>query len=201
MAGEALRLVNGGALSAIVGTMARVLPASPGRLTAYHHVVQRLWQVRPAILPVRYGSLMERDELTFILHSRRQSLSRALAAVRGRAQMNVRLIDPVEPASGVPALFRPSRLSGAAYLRSRADEAARARHVRAFDPLAPAVRRWVRGERVERRGQVATVYHLVPRRSADAYHRALAKAAADAGVRALITGPFAPFAFSDERLA
>jgi hypothetical protein len=50
---------------------------------------------------------------------------------------------------------------------------------------------------VETRASIATVYHLVPRASAEAYRRALARHAADAGVRVVISGPWPPYAFAD----
>jgi hypothetical protein len=50
---------------------------------------------------------------------------------------------------------------------------------------------------VEKRASIATVYHLVPRASAGAYRRALARAAAAEGVRVVISGPWPPYAFAD----
>ena len=70
------------------------------------------------------------------------------------------------------------------------------RDVPGFDSVRLAVRRWVRDERVEKRMNVATVYHLIPRASAPAYQRALRSAAAGSGLRVLVSGPFPPYAFA-----
>jgi hypothetical protein len=61
--------------------------------------------------------------------------------------------------------------------------------------LNDAVRRWVRQERVEERGGVLSVYHLVPRTAAGSYARAVSRAFADTAV--VVTGPFPRFAFAD----
>ena len=65
-----------------------------------------------------------------------------------------------------------------------------------FEPVKNAVRRWVRDERVEHRAGVSTVYHLVPRSAADAYRRAVQQSSAAAGLPAIVTGPWPPYAFA-----
>jgi hypothetical protein len=157
----------------------------------------------PALLPARFGTCFDDiDELRFVLRSRRPALQRALQHVRGRAQMTLRMVvapapAAVEPGEGHRPRSQPASGPGAAFLRSRADAAARARHVEGFDPVRAAVRRWVRDERVEVRAGVTTVYHLVPRGSATTYHRALERSAARAGLRVRVSGPWPPYAFTE----
>ena len=93
---------------------------------------------------------------------------------------------------GEPDRARPTYTSGAEYLRSRAREQA----VPELDPIRPAIRKWIRDERVERRGGVASVYHLVPRQSAAAYRAALSRAGKEHGTRVLVTGPWPAYAFA-----
>jgi hypothetical protein len=81
-------------------------------------------------------------------------------------------------------------------LRARARRAAEQQRLPEFEPLRRAVARWVREERIERRANVVTVYHLVPRGSAAAYHKALDRAAMARGVRLVVSGPYLPFAFT-----
>ena len=138
----------------------------------------------------------------------------ALAHVRNRAQMTVRIIDtgslpgPLRgtrpttsgygragPAEGGPA--GPTRGPGTRYLRSRAVATAREKEVAGFDPVRAAVARWLRDERVDRRDRIATVYHLIPRASAEAYHRAIVRAAVRAGLRVIVSGPWPAYAFAD----
>ena len=129
------------------------------------------------------------------LRARDASLRAALREVRGRVQMTLRSVDP-DSASVAPPGGRPTdRGSGLAYLRSRAAEAARSREVRALGPVLSAVTRWVRAERVARSGTVASVYHLIPRGSVQAYANAAQRAAEAAGVPMMLTGPFPAYAF------
>jgi hypothetical protein len=127
------------------------------------------------------------------------------------------------PGSGMPtALERSgapkSAAQGVRYLRERAAHAAREREIPGFGPVQAAVTRWVRDEKVEKSGEVgksgevekwrsgevrerrkvriASVYHLVPRASADAYRRAAERAAESAGLAILVSGPHPAYAFS-----
>jgi hypothetical protein len=84
--------------------------------------------------------------------------------------------------------------SGGAYLRARA-RAYRESELHTLSPLLPAVSRWVRAEKVERRAGIASVHHLVPRGCVAAYARAMHRTAEAAGVRMTLTGPFPPYAF------
>jgi hypothetical protein len=84
-------------------------------------------------------------------------------------------------------------------LRARAAEARRRKELPEFAPLGAAVRRWVKAERVERqeRGRLAgSVYHLIPRRAVAAYQRTLERAALDAGLTTIVSGPWPAYAFA-----
>lgn len=148
----------------------------------------------PAILPARFGTSVSEDELLFILSARHASLARALRVVRGRVQMTVRVMTP---ATDVPDVAEPSgkASSGLDYLTGKARAAAASRVVPAFDPIRGAVARWIRDERVDRRAGVASIYHLIPRASVEAYRRTLSTAADAAGVRLVVSGPWPPYAF------
>lgn len=191
IAGERVAAVRAGRLTAIVGRVPRIPRPTPERLRRYDAVVRSLSRNAPAVLPARYGTQVRAvEELSLILLSRQASLRRQLARVRNRVQMTVRVVDAGAPRGG-PDGVPPA--SGAAYLRGRAE----ARRVRAFDPLRAAVRRWVRDERSERHGPIATVYQLIPRGSVPAYRRALDRAAAAADARIVVSGPWPPYAFAD----
>jgi len=201
--GERMRVVREGPLGAVVGALPSVPRGSVGNLRRYDRTLGVLAATLPALLPARFGTCFDEiDELRFVLRSRRPALQRALQHVRGRAQMTIRMVvapaaAAVEPEDGRRQRPEDASRPGTAFLRSRAEAAARARHVEGFDPVRAAVRRWVRDERVERRAGVTTVYHLVPRGSADTYHRALEGAAARAGLRMRVTGPWPPYAFTE----
>jgi hypothetical protein len=196
--GERLRPITVGRITALVGALARPPRVTEAALRRYSLVLQSLSEQLPSLLPARFGTSVEDlIELTFILQSRQQAFRRNLQDVRGRVQMTVRVVEPRRP----PAVPRPKTNaagveSGAEYLRTRAADAARARDISGFAPLRGAVRRWIRDERVERRGPVASVYHLVPRGQAEKYRQALERAARDAGQPVIVSGPWPPYAFS-----
>lgn len=222
LAGERLRLVADGPVAAIVGELPRSPRPTRDTLERFDGAVRRLYEQRTALLPARFGSCFSSvDELLYVLRSRRDSLRSAVAHVRGRTQMTVRVLQasasaagnsaPVRDRDGGPfdarspsvtasSLPRPdARIldSGARYLRARAAQEAHARDIPRFEAVRDAVRRWVRAERVEKRTRVASVYHLVPRASAEAYRQAAERAAAGAGLRVVVTGPRPPYAFAD----
>ena len=110
--------------------------------------------------------------------------------------MTIRIVHRHPARERRPEPDMPPPLTGRDYLRHRARAAAAQRAVPGFEPVSNAVARWVRDERVEQRGGVSSVYHLVPRSSADAYRRAVRLSAAAAGLTAIVTGPWPPYAFA-----
>lgn len=211
IAGERLRRLRVGAVEAIVGNVNKIPRPSGSNLRRYDQVLTSLWRRTPALLPVRFGTVLhDQSELELILDVRQDTLRQQLKVVRNRAQMTVRILrgsgigdqGPVEAthrfANSDPRPPIPGpRSRGRSYLRARAGDAQRAREVAEFVPLQQAVRRWVRAERVEKRGNLATIYHLVPRSAVDRYRRAIEDAAAQAGVRLLLSGPWPAYAFAD----
>jgi hypothetical protein len=204
-ADEPLRTIALDRVAAIVGELRRPLTPTPANLARYDAALGRLSAAVPAILPARFGTVVEADELSFILRSRNASLARALRHVRNRVQMTMRIMKGAggrgqaaegrgRGAGGRGRTDKRMEGRGADYLRERA---ARARDVPGFDPVRAAVRRWVRDEQVEKRERVVSIYHLVPRAAAGAYARAARAAAAAAGLRLTVSGPFPPYAFTE----
>jgi hypothetical protein len=193
--GESLRIVTFAGVSVVVGEVRRSPRPSPANLRRYAASVQQLFEQAAAVLPARFGTTVrDPDELEFILRSRRTALRAALRHVRDRAQMTLRVV--VAVADDTSSETPPSPRSGTDYLRLRAAEAARARAVAGFEPVRLAVDRWLRDERVGKQAGIATVYHLVPRGSVHAYAAAVERAAAGAGLRVVISGPWPPYAFA-----
>ena len=211
--GEWLRLVRHRGIAAVVSERARPAAPSPANLRRYDRTMRELSERFRAILPARFGTWIDEDELISTLSSRRAALAEALAAVRGRVQMTVRVVRAggASSASAGNDVGRPfggavqASISGRDYLNARVRAAAAARLVPGFEPVRNAVKRWLRAERVEHRAGVSSVYHLIPRASADAYRRAVQAAADAAGLRVIVSGPWPPYAFSlsraSERLA
>ncbi len=146
VAGERLRVVTVGTVSAIVGDVARAPKPTEANLRKYDSVMRALARTSPALLPVRFGAqFRDLDELSLVLQSRQLSLRRLLGHVRNRAQITIRI---AVSESALPESPRPT--TGSSYLKARADEAKHAREIPGFDPVRAAVRRWVKDERVER---------------------------------------------------
>jgi hypothetical protein len=182
-----LRAVRAGPLTALVASARRAPAPSPANLRRYHKTIAAIADTVPAVLPARYGTLTTEPELEMVLHSRVQSLITALRRVHGRVQMTLRLTGVASPAEPLKTS------SGRAYLRALAG---RERDIPGFDAVRAELRSWIDEERVERRGDVVSVYHLVPRRSSAAYARTAARSIAGAGLRGVVSGPFPPYAFS-----
>lgn len=75
--------------------------------------------------------------------------------------------------------------------------AADARAVPRFAPIRAAIERMVKAERVEKRGDVVTINHLIQRSAVPRYVAAVERAALDHDVGLTISGPWAPYAFAD----
>jgi hypothetical protein len=192
LAGEQLRTIPLGPVAAIVGDVTVRPRPTVANLLRYDRILAQLWAQNGALLPVRFGTILaDASELDHAVMLRGATLRRRLAVVRNRAQMTVLVPIPYPNRGRAP---RRRAHSGAEYLRARAT----ARDVPQLAQLRPAIRRWVRDERMQMRGSIATVYHLVPRGAADRYRSALERAAREAGIRLRVLGPRVPYAFSDE---
>ena len=209
IAGEPLRAISFDRVIAIVGYVRQRPAASARNLRQYAAVIESIAARVPAILPVRFGTTFDDlEELTLVLRSRGSALRQRVRAVRGRTQMTIRLVSESE--SGDASRASQSRAArrarvrlerratqGTQYLQQRLALLRTAREVPELAPIRPAIRRFVKDERVERRGGVATVHHLIPRAMAERYRTAVTGAAAESGVGLIVSGPFAPYAFAD----
>jgi len=208
MAGERLRAIPFDGVMAIVGDVRRRPAASTRNLRQYAAVVESIAARMPAVLPARFGTTFDDvAELTLVLRSRGATMRRRLRAVRGRTQMTIRLLGsdpsdesyrgptPVTSRTGV----RPRNKStqGTQYLRQRLAVLRTARELPELAPIQPALRRFVKDERVERRGDIATIHHLIPRSMVERYRSAVERTATESDVRLVVSGPFAPYAFAD----
>ena len=188
-----------GSILAVVERRADVPPAEFGTLQRHQAVVSDLAARVPAILPVRFGTLLDTDALEEVLGEREEDVADGFDLVRGRVQFTWRLKHVRGPGSEVRGPKSDVR-SGTDYLR---------RAARLMKPPAPAVWRPIRSKLkplvAAERYQPATasapesLYHLVARTDATSYQR-LGDELASAGRKMLLTGPFPPFAFTPELL-
>ena len=183
--GEPVRSEKIGALFAVVGEVSEAPAISAEALRAHDAAVRRIADACEAFLPARFGSV---GESLRGLEGREEALGEALALVRGREQMTLRVYGDSPP---------PVRSSGTAYLESlrKADA------LDELDPLRTALREIARAERMESHrteGLRASVYHLVDRGTAPSYLRALQPVAL--AVKVAPSGPWPAWSFAPEAL-
>ena len=191
-------MVAVGGLYAAVGRLSERPVLSEAALRHQHEIVVALNRSAPALLPVRFGALVDSDELSSIVGQRYGTLRRALDAVRGQDQMTIRVFDELVSHGPDPS-FEPG--SGADYLRRRA-AAAQPRLTEEVKRILESVKPLVSAQVVDAgRGTVqATIHHLVRRGRAARYRGIVASSAAGLDPRPdfTISGPWPPFAFAPD---
>jgi hypothetical protein len=191
---------------AVVERRADVPPVEFGSLKKHQDVVARLAAQVPAILPVRFGTLLESEHLDEATSERDDEIAEAFDVVRDRVQFTWRINrgsgigDRASGGRGAGKAQRRLPKTGAEYLR----RAAKAAH-----PAPPAAFRALRLKlallMTKQRYQPGTaaipeaVYHLVDKANVDRYFAAAA-ALEKTSPRLTVTGPFPPFAFAPEIL-
>src|SRR5687768_15778171 len=99
---EPLRFVPVGGVLVAVGDMAAPPAVSPHTLRAHDQVVRRLAAAVDAILPVRFGTLLDGESaLADAIAGRAPRLRQALALVAGREQMTLRVFGEAAPTEEV----------------------------------------------------------------------------------------------------
>ena len=202
--GERLRRIALPGADVIVGAVSKAPAPTEVALRRYDAVIRTLADQYPALLPARFGTTVsDVDELTMVLGARGGAVKKALKLVRNRVQMTIRIVGVGPVVNTAGRRGRPSgrpdaRKPGTQYLQHRAEAAKQLKDVPELRPLRKAVTRWIKAERVEHhdKGRLVTAYHLIPRAALRAYQRALERAALDAEVIAIVSGPWPPYAFA-----
>jgi hypothetical protein len=197
--GHVIRTIPVAGMFAAVERLDDAPRISEEALRTQHAIVVRLGRNTNAVLPARYGAFMPEDELFRVVRQRRGVLLEALALVRGKQQMTVRILGRRRTGARRDAPVKEA--SGTAYLRARVESVVGSSSP-AVDVIRQAVRPLVSAERIEAgAGAIhATITHLVARGRAPRY-RALVKAACAKAERLpqiSISGPWPPFAFVPE---
>lgn len=195
---EPLRVIRSGRLGAVVGRAAGPPVPDERRLLRHAAAMKRLAARMDAILPARFGSFVASEsELLEKLRAGRAALARALALVRGRAQMTIRVFRSAPlVAAGAPA----PPPGGREYLERKARDGAREGLPAELGALGAALEGLVVAEFVERHAApplFASVHHLVARGEVRRYRAAARRLAReDEGHRYLVSGPNPPYAFA-----
>ena len=205
--GHTIDAVPVGDIYALAERTTRAPSISEDSLREQHAIVMQLAERSPAILPARFGSLVEVSELKEIVTLRREQLREALNLVRGRQQMTLRLVlaeenDAADKRPPAPGASRAAR-SGTQYLAARR-AAAGYPLPDAVARLNAAMRRHIVADKAEPgQGRVrVTIYHLIAQGSSGTYRRALDRTTSGVAPFTLEhSGPWPPFAFAPELLA
>jgi hypothetical protein len=174
----------------------RIRPALSERaLRRQHQIVLRLHEALEAILPVRFGTLVDHAELSRVIELRHNVLLRALRRVRGKVQMTVRVFGSGSP----PSRVRLQPASGTDYLKARA-VATRGVQPAAAEEVRRAVRSLVADERLDpgRGGVLYSIHHLVSRTRVDNYVSRMNRVVSSASSHVVVSGPWPPFAFAPD---
>ena len=170
-------------------------PLSVEALRTHEAAVRRIAEASDACLPARFGATAQDDEaLRRELSGRAAEVVDALALVRGREQMTLRVHGP-----GAPAPRAGAARTGTRYLEERR----RTRRFPELDRLRAVLSDLIRAERLERHsepGLLASVYHLIDR-GGSARYRSKVEAEGLEGLRLLVSGPWPAWSFAPEALA
>lgn len=167
-------------------------PVGDVELRQQHAVVTAIAERTRAVLPARFGALVEKPDLTAFLRQHGAAIRAALDEVRDRVQMTVRVLGSDDAPRPAP---RPPATSGRDYLE-RARRASTPALPSPAERLLSALRPYVAIERREPGAGrlLATIYHLVDAQQVAGYKKMSAKQIP--GV--MVTGPWPPFAFSPQ---
>lgn len=177
-----------GAIYAVCERRAAAPVLSEDELRHQHAIVIRIAGHVPSVLPARFGSLVDEEELGTIVRQRASAIDDAMALVRGRAQMTIRI--RVKRAATAHTA-RPA--SGMQYLEDRRRELSPRLPPRVEAGLKRVAGHVVRERRQPTPAGSVAVYHLVHREDVDAYRAAL-----DGMAGLTVSGPWPPFAFVPE---
>jgi hypothetical protein len=206
LGGATLRALEGKGLAAVYTRHRSLRPRPTPELVVEHERVVEAIMARGPVLPLRFGTQLEReDELSAVLAERRDELVRLLARVRGRTELGLRVIpehsdaehpDPQHPDAGSLAV----ESSGSGYLLARvrahrrAQQAIREIHV----PLAElAVASRIR-EPPRAPAVLVAAYLVDSERVAEFQLRADELARGQSPTQMMVTGPWPPYSFATE---
>jgi Gas vesicle synthesis protein GvpL/GvpF len=196
LGGAALRALEREGLAAIYSRHRSLRPRPEPKLVLDHERVVEAIMARGAVLPLRFGTQLEREqELEAVLAARRDELLRSLERVRGKVEVGVRVIAP-RPSTDAP----DDEVTGRDYLLARVQAHRRDRQaIRELHPPlvslseASCVRPSPSGRAI-----FAGAYLVASDRVDEFRRRAAELAGRQAGIRVAVTGPWPPYSFATE---
>lgn len=189
-------------LAAVVSRVEETSSApSVSILLAYESVVEAI-HARQAVIPMRYGCVMESESAIIrLLEDHRQEYEALLARFRGMTEMGIRVLCPPRPE------FLPeSPLStGTAYLASlRNRYSSRNRIPPEEAQLADQITGLLSGCYIEEQreislapqGRLLSLYFLTPKTNVERFRKQVRQISPPGGTKLLLSGPWPPYNFS-----
>jgi Gas vesicle synthesis protein GvpL/GvpF len=197
LGGARLRALQSDGLAAVYSRHRSLRPRpSPELVLAHERVVEAI-MARGPVLPLRFGTQLEREErLAAALAERRDELLRALERVRGHVELGLRAIPRHDSKPGVDA----GEPTGRAYLLARAAEHRRAKEAARdlHGPLAELAAAALVRERPPPPAILVATYLVDADRVAEFGARADELAARHEDLHVVVTGPWPPYNFATE---
>ena len=175
-------------------------PPSVSSLLAYERVVEAI-HARQAVIPLRYGCVMENEAAVVrLLEDHRQEYGALLARLLGMTEMGIRILWPAR--AGVLPNFPSS--PGAAYLASLRN---RYNSAEALAPeeaqLADRIMGLLSGCSTEQRrevssssqGRLVSLYFLTPKTYVEQFQQKARQICPPGGAKLLLSGPWPPYNF------
>lgn len=198
LGGAALRAVDAAGLRAFYTGHRTLRPRpSPHHVVVHERVVEALMAQGP-ILPMRFGTMLEdAGTLADAVAARHDALTQALARVRGRVELGLRVLDTREPAVRSAARTGRDYLLERAAEQRRADEATNAIHA----PLRSLAASSVVRHRPAPGAVMAAAYLLDVDRVPEFRARANRLAGRHGELHVVVTGPWPAYSFVSEGVA
>jgi hypothetical protein len=197
LGGATLRALQSDGLAAVYSRHRSLRPQpSPELVLAHERVVEAI-MARGPVLPMRFGTQLEREELLAdALVERRDELLDALERVRGHVELGLRVIPHPDSKPGGDAGERTGRtyLLARAAEHRRANEAARDLH----GPLAELAAAELVREHAPPPAILVATYLVDAGRVAEFRARANELAASQEDLHVVVTGPWPPYNFATE---
>jgi hypothetical protein len=196
LGGATLRALERNGLAAVYSRHRSLRPRPVPELVFAHERVVEAMMAQGAVLPLRFGTQLEREEmLEAVLAARRDELLRSLERVRGMSELGIRMI-PERPSSGLRAV----EPTGRGYLLARVR--AHRRYQQAIGevhvPLA-ALSAASRIREPPRPPAILVAAYLVDSKQVATFRlRADELAHRQAAMQVMVTGPWPPYSFATE---
>jgi hypothetical protein len=193
-------------LAAVVAPVEETsLAPSVSSVLAFEKAVEAIHAGR-AVIPLRYGCLMESEPAILrLLEDRQEEYAALLDRLGGMTEMGIRVLCPARPASPAASKFAASKLSpGAAYLASLrkrygSTNSLAPEEAQLADRIAGLLRGCYREQRREispaDQGRLLSLYFLTPKTGVKHFRNQARKICAPDGAKLLFSGPWPPYNF------